>query len=85
MFPYFLDPSKAVWAISAIATAGVIIRPFSWPEAIWAVAGAAALLALRLIGPEVAWSGVVKGTDVYLFLTGMMLLAEAARQEGLFD
>jgi arsenical pump membrane protein len=28
---------------------------------------------------------VAKGTDVYLFLTGMMLLAELARQEGLFD
>ena len=26
-----------------------------------------------------------KGTDVYLFLVGMMLLAELARQEGLFD
>jgi len=26
-----------------------------------------------------------KGTDVYLFLTGMMLLSEAARHEGLFD
>ena len=26
-----------------------------------------------------------KGTDVYLFLIGMMLIAELARQEGLFD
>ena len=26
-----------------------------------------------------------KGTDVYFFLVGMMLLAEVARQEGLFD
>ena len=26
-----------------------------------------------------------KGLDVYLFLTGMMLFAELARQEGLFD
>src|SRR5437879_12331315 len=26
-----------------------------------------------------------KGIDVYLFLTGMMLIAELARQEGLFD
>ena len=40
---------------------------------------------LHLIGPEVAWAGVVKGIDVYLFLTGMMLLSETARQEGLFD
>jgi arsenical pump membrane protein len=28
--------------ISAVATTGVIIRPFSWPEAIWAVLGGAA-------------------------------------------
>jgi arsenical pump membrane protein len=80
-----LDPTIATWVISALATAGVIIRPFSWPEAIWAVLGALALLALRLIGPDVAWAGVLKGTDVYLFLIGMMLLAETARQEGLFD
>ena len=32
-----------------------------------------------------AWTGVGKGTDVYLFLIGMMLLAETAREEGLFD
>jgi arsenical pump membrane protein len=63
----------------------VIARPFSWPEAIWAVAGALALLALGLIAPHAAWTGVVKGLDVYLFLIGMMLLAETARKEGLFD
>jgi arsenical pump membrane protein len=28
---------------------------------------------------------VAKETDVYLFLTGMMLLSELSRQEGLFD
>jgi arsenical pump membrane protein len=30
-------------------------------------------------------AGVAKGLDVYLFLTGMMLLAETAREEKLFD
>ena len=80
-----VDPKIATWVISALATAGVIIRPFAWPEAVWAVAGAAALLALQLIGVDVAWTGVAKGTDVYLFLFGMMLLAEVARKEGLFD
>ena len=85
MFGLTLNPTTLTWAISALATAGVILRPFSWPEAIWAVAGAAALVALRLIGPEVAWTGILKGVDVYLFLTGMMLLSETARQEGLFD
>jgi arsenical pump membrane protein len=32
-----------------------------------------------------ALAGITKGTDVYLFLIGMMLLSELARQEGLFD
>ncbi len=74
-----------IWGIAGIATAGVIIRPFSWPEFIWAVAGAVLLVALGLLSPGEAFSGVGKGTDVYLFLTGMMLLSELARQEGLFD
>jgi arsenical pump membrane protein len=74
-----------VWLIAALATIGVILRPFDWPEAIWAVSGAALLVALRLLSPEDALTGVAKGTDVYLFLIGMMLLAEIARQEGLFD
>lgn len=73
------------WIIAAAATAGVILRPFAWPEAVWAVAGATLLVALRLISPEDAVAGVIKGTDVYLFLTGMMLLAETARSQGLFD
>jgi arsenical pump membrane protein len=85
MFGLTLNPTILTWIISGLATAGVILRPFSWPEAIWAVAGAVALVVLHLIGPEVAWAGVVKGVDVYLFLTGMMLLSETARQEGLFD
>jgi arsenical pump membrane protein len=71
--------------IAALSTAGVILRPFNWPEAIWAVAGAVLLLALGLIPGSLALAGVARGTDVYLFLIGMMLLAEIARYEGLFD
>ena len=74
-----------VWVIAGLATAGVITRPFGWPEFVWAVSGAGLLVALGLLSPGDAWSGVAKGTDVYLFLTGMMLLSELARQEGLFD
>jgi arsenical pump membrane protein len=73
------------WGIAVAATAGVILRPFSWPEFIWAVSGAVLLVALGLLSPADALSGITKGTDVYLFLTGMMLLSELARQEGLFD
>ncbi|MDQ0395727.1 arsenic transporter [Labrys monachus] len=74
-----------IWGIVGLSTAGVIMRPFEWPEAVWALAGAALLLALGLIPADVAWTGVLKGLDVYLFLTGMMLLSELARKEGLFD
>jgi arsenical pump membrane protein len=74
-----------VWGIAAAATAGVIARPFAWPEFIWAVTGAVLLVALGLLPIRDALTGVAKGTDVYLFLVGMMLLAELARQEGLFD
>src|SRR6185312_1308692 len=59
--------------------------PFNSVEALWAVGGAVLLVALRLITPTTALAGIAKGTDVYLFLTGMMLLAEVARSEGLFD
>src|ERR1700733_6002495 len=72
------------WTVAALATAGVIVRPFNLPEAIWAVAGAVLLVALGLLSPQDALSGVAKGSDVYLFLFGMMLLAEIAREEGLF-
>ena len=75
----------ATWGIAGVATAGVIVRPWRWPEAIWAVAGAAVLVALGLIPPRLALIGVAKGLDVYLFLAGMMLLAEVARRERLFD
>ena len=47
--------------------------------------GAALLLVLRLISPGRAWLATRQGTDVYLFLTGMMLLSELARREGVFD
>ena len=73
------------WGIAAAATAGVIFRPFAWPDFVWAVLGAGLLVALGLLSVADAWTGVAKGTDVYLFLIGMMLLSELARQEGLFD
>jgi arsenical pump membrane protein len=75
----------AIWTIAALATAGVLVRPFKWPEAVWAVLGAALLLALGLLPLADGWRAVGKGLDVYLFLIGMMLLSEVARREGLFD
>ena len=75
----------ATWTIAAAATAAVIIRPGRWPEAVWAVGGALLLLLCGLLPASTALHAVLEGLDVYLFLTGMMLLSELARREGLFD
>jgi arsenical pump membrane protein len=75
----------ATWGIAALATFGVIARPWNLPEFIWAAAGAALLVALNLLPWPDALAAAGKGTDVYFFLIGMMLLAEVARKEGLFD
>ncbi|WP_225769381.1 arsenic transporter [Inquilinus sp. Marseille-Q2685] len=79
------DGAAATWGIAALATGGVILRPWRLPEAIWAAAGAVALVGFGLLTASDALAAIGKGTDVYLFLIGMMLLAELARTEGLFD
>lgn len=81
-----LSPAHlAAWIIVAIAVFGVIVRPGKMPEATWAVLGAVLLVLLSLISAADAGAAIRKGTDVYLFLIGMMLLAELGRHEGLFD
>ena len=75
----------ATSTIAVAATAGVLLRPGRLPEYAFALAGAAALVIFRLLPAQAAFAAVLKGTDVYLFLAGMMLLSELARQEGLFD
>jgi arsenical pump membrane protein len=82
--PLLTAPHAATWVIAGIATLGVILRPFRWPEAVWAVSGAVILVAAGLLPWMDAVRAVGKGGDVYLFLTGMMLLAEMARAAGLF-
>lgn len=74
-----------IWIISVLAIGLVIARPFKVPEFVWALGGAALLLVFGLLSPAEGLAGVAKGLDVYLFLTGMMLLAEIAREEKLFD
>ena len=74
-----------VWLIAAGTIAGILFRPRQWLEAVWACLGAALLVLCRLLPPEAAWRAIGKGTDVYLFLAGMMMLAELARSEGVFD
>jgi arsenical pump membrane protein len=78
-------PNVAIWMVAAAATGGVLVRPWRLPEAVWAVLGALVLVTAGWLPWRVAAMAVGKGLDVYLFLTGMMLLSEVARREGLFD
>ncbi|MGO8714020.1 MAG: arsenic transporter [Rhizomicrobium sp.] len=81
----FAASAFAIWTIAALSTACVVIRPLRLPEAIWAVSGAVSLVALGLLPMRDALVAIANGSDVYLFLVGMMLLSEIARREGLFD
>ena len=74
-----------IWLIAAITIVLILIRPWRVSEAVWACAGAALLVVVRILSPAEALVAVGRGTDVYLFLAGMMLLAELARREGFFD
>jgi arsenical pump membrane protein len=74
-----------IWAIVALGVGGILLRPFGWPEAAWAVGAALLLVICGLLPVAAALRGVARGMDVYLFLTGMMLLSELARREKLFD
>jgi arsenical pump membrane protein len=74
-----------IWLIAAATILAILLGPRKWPEAVWASIGAAALVLFGLVPLSLAFDAVLQGTDVYLFLTGMMLLAELARREGVFD
>jgi arsenical pump membrane protein len=63
----------------------MLLRPRGIPEVWWISGGALLLIALRLVPLKLAGQAIAKGTDVYLFLTGMMLLSELAREQGVFD
>ena len=77
--------AAVVYLIATAAIGCVLARPRGLPEAVWAVAGAAALVCGGLLGWHDALQGVAKATDVCLFLSGMMILSELARREGVFD
>ena len=77
--------SFLVWAITGGAILLIRAGPRRISPAVWACAGALLVVLCRLISSRDALAAVGRGTDVYLFLTGMMILAELARREGFFD
>jgi arsenical pump membrane protein len=73
-----------IWIISLASIVCVLLRPREIAEAWWACGGALLLVVTTLIPLSQAGSAVLKGVDVYLFLLGMMMLSELAREEGVF-
>lgn len=80
-----MTSNYATYTIVFVAMCGVVARPWRSSEALWSVAGAASLVVAGLLPFSEAASAIARGADVYMFLTGMMLLSELARREGLFD
>lgn len=74
-----------IWMIAVVTVVLMLIRPFGIAEGMWTSFGALLLCVTRLISWRAAGEAVWEGMDVYLFLTGMMLLAEIAKQTGVFD
>lgn len=75
----------AIWILSITGILLMLLRPRNIAE-VWWIGGAAGIIAvLRLIPFKTTWHAIMEGSDVYLFLAGMMLLAELARSHGVFD
>jgi arsenical pump membrane protein len=74
-----------IWILSVGSILLMLIRPRGVAEAWWIGAGALLLVLTRLLPLAGAAHALREGMDVYLFLIGMMLLAETARYEGVFD
>jgi arsenical pump membrane protein len=78
-------PLILIWVIALASIVCMLARPRSIPEAYWACGGAVLLMASGLIPLRQAAVAAMGGWDVYLFLTGMMILAELAREQQVFE
>jgi arsenical pump membrane protein len=78
-------PDALIWMVSLASIALMLVRPRGLPEWVWIGGGAVLLVVTRLLPVSGALDAIREGVDVYLFLTGMMLLAELAREEGVFN
>ena len=72
-------------SIIAVSILLMLVRPRGIAEVYWIGGGALLLILLRLVPLKIAGKAVAEGSDVYLFLIGMMLLSELAREHGVFD
>lgn len=77
--------SVLIWIISLAGIALMLLRPRGIAEWVWISATALLLVVTRLLPLSGAVAAVREGMEVYLFLVGMMLFSEMAREEGVFD
>jgi arsenical pump membrane protein len=83
-----ISPALAHLLLSLIVGLSIVlmlIRPRNIPEVYWIGGGVVLLLVLRLVPVPLAGRAIAKALDVCLFLIGMMLLSELAREHGVFD
>jgi arsenical pump membrane protein len=83
-----ISPSSAHVLLPLIVAASIalmLVRPRGIREVYWIGGGAALLVVLRLVPLRLAGHAIAEGADVYLFLIGMMLLSELAREHGVFE
>lgn len=77
--------SIIIVVVCAVSILLMLIRPRNIPEVYWAGGGALLLVLFRVISLRLAGQAIAKGSDVYFFLIGMMLLSALARDNGVFD
>jgi arsenical pump membrane protein len=83
-----VSPALAHGLVSLIVGISILlmlIRPRNIPEVYWIAGGVLLLLVFRLVPLPLAGRAAAKALDVCLFLIGMMLLSELAREHGVFD
>jgi arsenical pump membrane protein len=83
----FSLPHAEFWLalIVSVSILLMLIRAWNIPEVYWISAGVVLLVVFRLEPLASAVGAAKKGTDVYLFLIGMMLLSELSAKHGVFD
>jgi arsenical pump membrane protein len=76
--------TSLTWGIAFASIALMLVRPWQIAEYVWVLGGALLLLCVGGVSVTEAIHAIGEGHDVYLFLIGMMLLAELAKREGVF-
>jgi arsenical pump membrane protein len=78
------NASLLLYLIAGLSILLMLLRPRGIAEVYWVGGGALLLIALRLVPLQLAGKAITEGTDVYLFLVGMMLLSALAEVHGVF-